>query len=80
MTLGNFLEVYDCTEPFWINYPDEAGYYDAAYFEGSQRYRNWARNVLLNGGEPIFWEFDEIYNVTHGDDGILTIELKYEEV
>ena len=80
MTLGKFLAVYDHTEPFWVNYPDDTGVYDAEYFENSQRYRNRVRNLFLDGCEPLFWEFDEVENITHGDDGILTIELKYEEV
>ena len=79
MTLGDFLEVYDRSEPFWVNYPDAAGNYDAEYFNDKAEYFNALSNAVILGEELLIWTVDEVENITHDGEGVLTIELKYEE-
>lgn len=79
MTLGELLEVYGRDEPFWINYPDDAGFYDAMLFASKEAYFFEVSRSYIDGCELPFWEDDEIDYITHGGDGILTIELKYKE-
>ena len=79
MTLGDFLKVYGKDEPFWINYPDDTGFYDAELFASTDAYFFEVSRGYIDGCEMPFWEEDEIEYVTHGGDGILTIELKYQE-
>lgn len=79
MTLGDFIKVYGNDEPFWINYPDDTGFYDAMLFNSVSEYINALRNNFWQGVEFPFWYDDEVECLTHGGDGILTVELKYEE-
>ena len=79
MVLGDFLEVYDKSEPFYINYPDDAGWYDADYYESVAMYRNRRSNYFWQGLELPYWDMDEVENITRDGDGIITIELKYVE-
>lgn len=72
MRIGDFLMVYDDTEPFWVNYPDESGSYDARYFYSYSEYVGACRGR----GLP-FRNTDEVENITHDGEGVLTIELKW---
>lgn len=64
--------VYDDTEAFWVNYPDESGHYEAEYFYSYSEYVGVSRGR----GLP-FRNTDEIENITHDGEGVLTIELKW---
>lgn len=79
MTLGDFLEVYDRTESFWVNYPDDTGFYDADFYETVSQYKNAVTNAFWRGEELFYSSMDEIDQITHDGDGMLTIELKYSE-
>lgn len=80
MTLGDFLEVYDRADPFWVNYPDDTGCYDTRAFANKDAYFFEVSKGYIDGCEMPFWEDDEVDYITHDCDGMLTIELKYKEV
>lgn len=78
MRLKDFLEVYDGSEPFWVNYSDAAGNYDAEYFNNKIEFSNAIFNSFRTGEELPYSKYDEIEYITHDGEGVLTIELKWE--
>lgn len=78
MRVKDFLEIYDGSEPFWVNYPDAIGDYSAEYFNDKIEFNYAMQNAIRKCEELPYSQYDEIELVTHDGEGVLTLELKWE--